>query len=219
MKGIFKVLVVSGVANQNVVVQNWWPASTVHGTCKLSVSHHQAIRSSPMSWLSKNLSVALLKHYAFLTQDAFYDVSIFIFFFVTKSTVRQLSMHYQFAKLCRKAATFGVALICDNETTVFYTNDVFEVLSKLNVHVQWVRTIRVGLKTRLKIFFGISVACKRKRGNDGGRRLHFIPRYSWALIGKSWEGSGIPFEIYLTWTQRFVICQAFKTLNSWKSKW
>ncbi len=42
------------VANQDVAVQNWWhffsqPASNVHGTCKLSVSHHRTISSSPMS--------------------------------------------------------------------------------------------------------------------------------------------------------------------------
>ncbi len=54
--------------------------------------------------------------------------------------------------LC-KTATDPVALISDNETSVFYMDDVFEVLSKLNVHVQGVRTICVGFKTKLKIFF------------------------------------------------------------------
>ncbi len=169
MKGIFKALVVSVGANQDVAVQNWWhffsqPASTAHGTCKLSASQHQAIRSSPKRWISKNLSVALFEYYAFLTQDAFYNVSIFFYFFATKSTARQLSMHYQCAKLCRKAATFRVAMICDNETMVFYMNDVFEVLSKLNVYVHGVRTIPMGFKTKLNTFFA-KPWFGRKKGN------------------------------------------------------
>ncbi len=62
-------------------------------------------------------------------------------------------MHYQFAKRCTKAATFRVALICDNKTTVFCMNDVFEVLSKLHVYVYVVRTIPMGFKTKLNTFF------------------------------------------------------------------
>ncbi len=72
----------SVVANQDVAVQNWHhffsqPTSNVHGTCKLSVSHHRIISSSPMSGLSKNLNAALLEHYAFLKLDAFYEEFMF----------------------------------------------------------------------------------------------------------------------------------------------
>ncbi len=72
----------SVVANQDVAVQNWWhffsqSASNVHGTCKLSVSHHQTINSSPMSLLSKNLSVSLLQYYAFLKLDTFHEGLVF----------------------------------------------------------------------------------------------------------------------------------------------
>ncbi len=66
--------------------------------------------------------------------------------------MRQLSIHYQFANLCTKAASFRVAMICENETTVVYMNDVFEVLSKLNVYVHGVRTIPVGFKTMSKMY-------------------------------------------------------------------
>ncbi len=86
MKLISRTFVVSVVANQDVAVQNWWrffsqPASNVHGTCKLSGSHHRTISISPMSWLSKNLSVALLQYYAFLKLDTFYVEFMFFFLF------------------------------------------------------------------------------------------------------------------------------------------
>ncbi len=55
-------------------------------------------------------------------------------------------------------------------------DDVFELLSNLNVYVQGVRPIPVGFQTKLHTFFDIAVVWKRKRGNDGGSRL---------LIGKS----------------------------------
>ncbi len=60
-------------------------------------------------------------------------------------------------------------------------DDVFELLSKLNVHVQGVRLIPVGFQTKLNTFFDMAVVWKRKRGNEGGSRLHFlqaIPKYS-----------------------------------------
>ncbi len=73
MKWISRTFVVSVVAWLSKIGDIFFiqPASNVHGTCKLSVSHHRIISSSPMSWLSKNLSVALLEYYAFLKLDAF----------------------------------------------------------------------------------------------------------------------------------------------------
>ncbi len=52
-------------------------------------------------------------------------------------------------------------------------DDVFELLSKLNVYVQGVRLRPVGFQTKLNTFFDIAVVWKRKRGNEGGSRLHF----------------------------------------------
>ncbi len=52
-------------------------------------------------------------------------------------------------------------------------DDVFELLSKQNVYVKGVRLIPVGFKTKLNTFFDIAVVWKRKRGNEGGSRLHF----------------------------------------------
>ncbi len=53
-------------------------------------------------------------------------------------------------------------------------DDVFELLGKLNVYVQGVRLIPVGFQTKLNIFFDIALVWKRKRGNEGGSRLHFF---------------------------------------------
>ncbi len=52
-------------------------------------------------------------------------------------------------------------------------DDVFELLSKLNVYVQGVRLIPVGFQTKLNPFFDKAMVWKRKRGNEGGSRLHF----------------------------------------------
>ncbi len=52
-------------------------------------------------------------------------------------------------------------------------DDVFELLSKLNMYVQGVRLITVGFKTKLNTFFDIAVVRKRKRGNEGGSRFAF----------------------------------------------
>ncbi len=52
-------------------------------------------------------------------------------------------------------------------------DDVFELLSKLNVYVQGVRLLPVGFKIKLNTLFDIAVVWKRKRGNEGGNRLHF----------------------------------------------
>ncbi len=52
-------------------------------------------------------------------------------------------------------------------------DDVFELLSKQNVYVQGVRLIPVGFQTQLNTFFDIAGVWKRKRGNEGGSRLHF----------------------------------------------
>ncbi len=81
----------------------------------------------------------------------------FFLIFVIKSTVRRVSMHYRFAKLCmriQKPATVHVALIVAlcNETSVFCMGDVFELLSKLNVYVQGVRLIPVDFQTKLNTF-------------------------------------------------------------------
>ncbi len=56
-------------------------------------------------------------------------------------------------------------------------DDVFELLSKLNVYVQGVRLIPVGFKTKLHTRFDIAVVWKRKRGNEGGSRLHFSKKF------------------------------------------
>ncbi len=75
-------------ANQDVAVQNWGhflsqAESSVLGTCKPSISHHQANSSSFMRLdfqfanaerphtIAMNLGVALLECYAFRTPDAF----------------------------------------------------------------------------------------------------------------------------------------------------
>ncbi len=49
-----------------------------------------------------------------------------------------------------------------NETSVFCMDDVFELLSKLNLYVQGVRLIPVGLKTKLNTLFDIAAVRKRK---------------------------------------------------------
>ncbi len=108
------------VANHDVAVQNGWhffrqPSSNVHVTCKLSVSHHQTISSSPMSWLLKNISVALLEYYAFLTLDAFYEeflcCSIFCYKINSEATFYALSVC---ETVCEntKPATARLAFIC-----------------------------------------------------------------------------------------------------------
>ncbi len=51
-------------------------------------------------------------------------------------------------------------------------DDVFELISKLNVYVQGVGLIPAGFQTKLNTFFDIAVVWKRKRGNEGGSRLH-----------------------------------------------
>ncbi len=52
-------------------------------------------------------------------------------------------------------------------------DDIFELLSKQNVYVQGVRLIPVGFQTKLNTFFDMALVWKRKRGNEGGSRLHF----------------------------------------------
>ncbi len=151
MKWISRTFVVSVVANQDVAVQIWWhffsqPASNVHGTCKLSVSHHRTISSSPMNWLSKNLSVALLEYYAFLKLDAFYEE--FIFFLIFCYKINSEAGFYAFGlrscvreyKTCHSPRSFDLC----NETSVFCMDDVFELLSKLNLYVQGMRLIPKG---------------------------------------------------------------------------
>ncbi len=56
-------------------------------------------------------------------------------------------------------------------------DDVFELLSKLNEYVQGVRLIPMGFKTKLNTFFDIAAVRKRKRGNEGGSRLHFCKMF------------------------------------------
>ncbi len=51
-------------------------------------------------------------------------------------------------------------------------DDVFELLSKLNVYVQGVRLIPVGFQTKLNTFFH-SRGLEGKQGNEGGSRSHF----------------------------------------------
>ncbi len=52
-------------------------------------------------------------------------------------------------KTCHSPRSFDLC----NETSVFCMDDVFEVLSKLNVYVQGVRLIPVGFQTKLNTFF------------------------------------------------------------------
>ncbi len=52
-------------------------------------------------------------------------------------------------------------------------DDVFELFSKQNVYVQGVRLILEVFKTKLNTLFDLAVVWKRKRGNEGGSRLHF----------------------------------------------
>ncbi len=169
----------SVVANQDVTVQNWWhffiqTASNVHGTCKLPVSHHRTISSSPLSWLSKNLSVALLEYNAFLKLDAFYEEFMFFLIFLLFNQqwgeflciigLRNCVREY---KTCHSPRSFDLC----NETSVFCMDDIFELLGKLNV--QGVRLIPVGFQTKLITFFDIAIVWKRKRRNEGGSRLNF----------------------------------------------
>ncbi len=82
---------------------------------------------------------------------------------------------------CLKNAIGSLCPICDprsfdlcNETSAFCMDDVFELLSKLNVYVQGVRLIPVGFQTTLNtFFFDTAMVWKRKRGNEGGSLLHF----------------------------------------------
>ncbi len=64
--------------------------------------------------------------------------------------------------------TVRVALVCDNETSIFNIDDVFEAISKLNVYVQEVRTITAVVKTNINTFFDKAVACKKKEGMREG---------------------------------------------------
>ncbi len=120
MKWLSRTFVVSVVANQDVAVQNLWhffsqPASNVHSICKLPDSHHRTISSSPMSWLSKNLRVALLEYYAFLKLDAFYEELMFFLIFCYK--INSEASFYALP-VCEtvyentKPATVHVAFIC-----------------------------------------------------------------------------------------------------------
>ncbi len=107
-------------------------ASNVHGTCKLSVSQHQTISSSPMSWLSKNLSVALLEYYAFLTLDAFNEEFLCFSNFCCK--INSEATFYALSvceTVCENKKTCHCQLSIDlcNETSVFYMVDVFEVFN------------------------------------------------------------------------------------------
>ncbi len=52
-------------------------------------------------------------------------------------------------------------------------DDVFQLLSKLNVYVQGVRLIPVSFQTKLNTFIDIAIVWKRKRGHEGGSRFHF----------------------------------------------
>ncbi len=64
-------------------------------------------------------------------------------------------MHYRFAKLRREYKTCHSPRRFDlcNETSVFCMDDVFELLSKLNVYVEGVRLRIVGFQTILNTFF------------------------------------------------------------------
>ncbi len=62
-------------------------------------------------------------------------------------------------------------------------DDVLELLGKLNVYVQGVRLIPVGFQTKLSIFFDIAVVWFKKRGNEGGSRLHFCKIF----LSTHWE--------------------------------
>ncbi len=59
-------------------------------------------------------------------------------------------MHYQFAKLCTRRQ--NLPLSRSFETSVFFKDNVFKVLSKLDAYVQGVRSIQVGFKMQLNTF-------------------------------------------------------------------
>ncbi len=61
-------------------------------------------------------------------------------------------------KICHSPRSFDLC----NETSVFCMDDVFELLSKLNVYVQRVRLIPVGVQTKLNTFFDIAAVSEEK---------------------------------------------------------
>ncbi len=79
-------------------------------------------------------------------------------------------------KTCHSPCSFDLC----NKTLVFCMDDVFELLSKLNVYVQGVRLIPVSFKTKLNTLFDKAVVWKRKRGNDEGGKSFALDfaRYS-----------------------------------------
>ncbi len=125
--------------------------------------------------------------HAFIKLDAFYEEVIFflIFFLLNQQwgvflCIIGLQNCVREYKTCHSPRSFDLC----NDTSVFCMDDVFELLSKLNVYVQGVRLIPVGFQTKLNTLFDIAVVWKRKRRNEGWSRLHFA-RYSEVLIGKS----------------------------------
>ncbi len=115
-----------------------------------------------------------MEYYAFLTLDAFYEE--FLCFSNICCKINSEATFYALSvceTVCENKKTCHCPLSIDlcNETSVFYMVDVFEVLNKLNVYVQGVRTIPVGFKAQPFIFFDAAVVWKRKRGNEGGSYL------------------------------------------------
>ncbi len=51
-------------------------------------------------------------------------------------------------------------------------DDVFEIRIKLNLSIQGVQAIALGLKISINTFFDVAKVWKRTHGNEGGGRLH-----------------------------------------------
>ncbi len=75
----------------------------------------------------------------------------------------------------------------------------------------------MGFKTKLNTLFDIVVVWKRKRGDEGGSRLHFCKILLSTHRDVLWTQCQ-SVEEHFKWIQRLLSCQAFKTLNIWKSQ-
>ncbi len=181
----FVVLVPRVVVNQDVAVQNRWhflshPAFNVHGTCKLSVTRHQTISSSLMrldflfdnaEWfhiISKNLGIALYglvrfpNTWCILCFWRFWCMTLFAVISTPFYTLWACDTVYENTK----AAMVHVTSTCDYKTSVFYIDDVFNVLRKLDVYAKGFQTMPVGFKTKLNSGLAFKIFNILKSQND-----------------------------------------------------
>ncbi len=116
-----------------------------------------------------------------------------------------------------KPATVRVALICATDPR-FYAWMMYlsYYVSRMCMYKECDLYLR-GFKTKLNTLFDIAAIRKRKWGNEGGIRLHFCKIFLSThreVLWTQWQS----VEVHFKWIQWLLSCQAFKTLNIWKSQ-